>query len=113
MCRLLLGNLVELNNVHHDGGNRYQVDGNLRFRLWRQPARLGGVGKHAAFAGPGGRKSRKPVNQAQVLSWIGVGAGEGRKMAKIGVNLGQESGVRGQEAETAEVPWSDQASVPT
>ena len=36
-CILLFDNTVELNNVHQSSGDRYQVDGNPRFRPWCQP----------------------------------------------------------------------------
>jgi len=87
MCLLLFDKLVELRNVHQDGGDRYQVDGNPRFRLWCQPARSSEAGKYVDLARAVGRQSRKPVNQAQGVRGIEVRAKIWPKIAGIAVNL--------------------------
>ena len=69
------------------GGEQCQVDGNPRFRPWRQPARGVEEGNHAVFCRAGGHNPAKAVNQAQLVGWISVSVAIRAQTLEFAVNL--------------------------
>jgi hypothetical protein len=85
--KVIFYNLVELQAVHQNGGEEYQVDGNPRFRLACQPREQRRTVDHAVFRRAGERAARNPVNQAQVIGRLALGTQNRWKIAKSAVNL--------------------------
>jgi hypothetical protein len=85
--KVIFYKLVELQAVHQDGGEEYQVDGNPRFHSGCQPTEQRRAANDAVFHSAGERAARNPVNHAQVVGRLALGTQNRRKIAKSAVNL--------------------------